>query len=80
MKRPGMTLARSVPSAIQGELDTPRERVPAQMPDDVLQRGDGLARPGRFIYRFADGSRLTLAARPAGDRSGLALYYVDIED
>ena len=80
MKRPGMTLARSVASAIQGELDTPMDRILAQMPDDVIPERSRSGADRMFIYRFADGSRLTLVARPAGDRSGLALYYVDIED
>lgn len=80
MKRAGMSLARSVASFIQGELDTPMSRVLAQMPDDVSLERSRSGEDRTFVYTFTDGSRLTLVARPAGGRSGLALYYVDIED
>ena len=79
MKRAGMSLARSVASSIQGELDTPMNRVLAQMPDDVTPERSRSGEDRTFIYRFADGSRLTLVARPLGDGRGLALYYVDID-
>ncbi len=80
MQRPGMSLARSVASSIQGELDTPMSRVLPQMPDDVRPERSRSGEDRTFIYRFADGSRLILVARPLGGGRGLALYYVDIED
>ena len=80
MKRPGMSLARSVASAIQGELDTPMDRVLPQMPADVSPERSRSGADRTFTYAFRDGSRLILAARPSGDGRGLALYFVDIQE
>ena len=80
MKRPGMSLARSVASAIQGGLDTPMDRVLAQMPDDVSPERSRSGADRLFTYSYSDGSKLVLSFRPReeGAQRGLVLYFVDI--
>ena len=73
--------ARDWASRITGELDSPMEPIQAQMAESGI--APALSRQGDlriFTYRFADGSELELAAVPAGGRTGLLLYYVDIRD
>lgn len=61
------------------ELDTPMSRVLPQMPDDASSERSRSGEDRTFIYRFTDGSRLTLGPAPQGGGRGWVLYYVDVE-
>ena len=50
------------------------------MPDDIQPRRSQSGEDRNFVYRFRDGSELTLTFRPAIVGSGLELWSVDVED
>ena len=73
-----VSMAQATVNRVQGDLDSPLERILAQMPDDVVPALRQSGQDRIFTYTFADGSQLILTFRPGAPGEGLFLYTADV--